>query len=119
MAIKPQSAKAKGRNLQKWAVAQILARFPNLEPDDVRSTSMGAGGEDVQLSPAARREIPISLECKAKNKIATYSFYEQAVDNCPKGMEPVVVMKGDRKKPLAVLDAGFFFDLMRRVRHGK
>ena len=43
-----QSSKAKGRNLQKWVVEQILKVFPELEPDDVTSTSMGASGEDVK-----------------------------------------------------------------------
>jgi len=47
--LKPQSAKAKGRKLQQWVRDQILQRFPTLSTDDVRSTSMGASGEDVQL----------------------------------------------------------------------
>ena len=41
MAIKPQSAKAKGRRHQQWVRDKILALFPKLEPDDVRSTGMG------------------------------------------------------------------------------
>ena len=59
--MKPQSAKAKGRNLQKWVRDLLLENFPTLEADDVRSTSMGAGGEDVQLSPAARKLFKFSV----------------------------------------------------------
>jgi hypothetical protein len=45
-----QSTKAKGRRWQQKIVRMILDCFPSLEPDDVRSTSMGASGPDVQLS---------------------------------------------------------------------
>jgi hypothetical protein len=117
--ISVQSAKAKGRNLQKWARDKILEMFPVLEPDDVRSTSMGAGGEDIQLSPAARREIPISVECKANKSIAVYKFYDQAVENCPPGMMPVVVMRADRRRPMAMMDADRFFEMMRDLRNGQ
>lgn len=108
MSIKPQSGKQKGRRLQQWVRDKILALLPSLEPDDVKSTSMGAGGEDVQLSPAARKKIPITVECKARKSIAVYGFYDQAKVNASKGVEPVVILKADRKKPLALVDAEFF-----------
>lgn len=112
MAIKPQSAKAKGRNLQKWVRDRILASFPDLEEDDVKSTSMGAGGEDVQLSPAARKLIPVSIECKARKSIPIYLWYQQARDNAKTGLEPLLVIKADYKKPLVCVDAEFFFQLV-------
>ncbi len=46
--MKTSSAKNKGRRLQKWLAEQIIAVF-GLKPDDVRSTSSGAGGVDVLL----------------------------------------------------------------------
>lgn len=110
--ISVAAKKQKGRNLQKWVRDKILALLPSLEPDDVKSTSMGAGGEDVQLSPAARKKIPISVECKSRKSVAIYKDYQQAIDNAPKGMEPVVVIKADRKKPLVVVDAEFFLRKM-------
>jgi hypothetical protein len=36
---------------------------------------MGATGEDLLLSPAARRQLPISLECKSRASISVYGFY--------------------------------------------
>ena len=114
MSIKTQSAKAKGRRLQQWVRDQILKMVPSLEPDDVKSTSMGAGGEDVQLSPAARKKMPITVECKARKSIAVYGFYDQAKDNAPKGVEPVVILKADRKKPLALVDAEYFLKKVKR-----
>lgn len=83
-----------------------------LEPDDVKSTSMGASGEDVQLSPKARATIPISVECKARKSFKTfYDYYDQAKGQ-GKG-EPVVVIKQDRAIPLALVDAVFLMRLLR------
>lgn len=116
MAIKPSSAKAKGRKHQQWVRDKILALFPKLEPDDVRSTSMGAGGEDVQLSPAARKLFPYSVECKAFKSFAIYKVMEQAEANCPKGVQPLGVIKADRQKPLVVVDAVHFFKLLEKLK---
>ena len=49
------SSKAKGRLGQQEVRDKILKTFPELEPDDVRSTAMGQSGEDIQLSPRARK----------------------------------------------------------------
>ena len=56
-----RAAKAKGRLGQNEIRDKILETFPELEPDDVKSTTMGDSGEDIQLSPAARRRIPITI----------------------------------------------------------
>ena len=50
--MKTSSAKAKGRRLQQKVRDLLLETFTELEPDDIRSTSMGVSGEDLQLSPA-------------------------------------------------------------------
>ena len=58
--IKTQSAKAKGRNLQKHVRDRILAVFPWLKEGDVESRSMGSAGVDVMMSPLARRALPLN-----------------------------------------------------------
>lgn len=110
--IKAQSAKAKGRRLQQAVRDAILESFKSLESDDVRSTSMGAGGEDVLLSPAARKLFPYTIECKNLAKIAVYNYYVQATGH--NDYEPLVVIKQNRSKPLAVVDFEHFMDLVRR-----
>jgi hypothetical protein len=111
--MKSQSAKAKGRRLQQTVRDAVLGAFKTLEPDDVRSTSMGAGGEDILLSPKARKLFPYSVECKNLAKIAVYNYYSQAESNC--GMhEPLVIIKQNRSKPLAVVDLDHFMELVRR-----
>ncbi len=110
--MKPQSAKAKGRNLQKWVRDKILSSFPTLQQDDVRSTSMGAGGEDVQLSPAAREIFPYQIECKNLAKIAVYNYYEQAKEHGYH--QPVVFIKQNQSRPLAIIDAEYFFKMVSK-----
>jgi hypothetical protein len=120
--IKTASAKAKGRRLQQEVAALILATFPALEPDDARSTSMGAGGEDVQLSPAARRMFPFTVECKQRDKHAVYAFYDQASAHGKReratgkpGYEPLVVVRADGRKALAVVDLNFFLKMAENL----
>ena len=112
--VKPQSAKAKGRNLQKWTRDLILEHFPDLELDDVRSTSMGCGGEDLQLSPAARKKFGFSIECKNCERLNVWDAYDQSCANSG-DYEPLLIMKKNRKKPLVVLDAEAFIKLMTKL----
>ena len=44
--MKTSSAKAKGRNLQKWVVSKLVEHL-QLDPDDLESRPMGSSGEDV------------------------------------------------------------------------
>ena len=111
--MKTSSVKQKGRLLQQLVRDKILDAFPRLEPDDVKSTSMGAGGEDVQLSPAARRLFPFSVEAKSRASIGVYAWYQQAKTNAPKDMEPLLVIKQNHSKPLVVIDLDAFMELVR------
>ena len=108
----PQSAKAKGRKLQQYVRDKLLGMYQTLTPDDVRSTSMGAGGEDVQLSYAARLLFPYSVECKNRAKFALYNDYEQASNHAP-AWEPLLIIKQNGKRPLAVVDLDHFLELTK------
>jgi len=81
MTIKSSSCKAKGRQLQNDVRDFILKRFPWLGEGDVGSCSMGAGGTDIPMSPAARGTLPLSIECKATKKTPTLSEMKQARAN--------------------------------------
>lgn len=109
----PQGAKSKGRLHQQWCRDKILYHNPELTKDDVRSTSMGAGGEDIQLSSAARLKFPYQIECKSK---ATYSVYKDYAQACEHGeCEPLLIIKANHKKPLAIIDAEHFISLIRTL----
>lgn len=108
--MRPQSAKNKGRILCKYVKERILHRFKWLKPDDIKVTSSGANGEDLQFSPAARQSLPISIECKNRRSFAIYKEYSQAKANAGE-YEPVLVIKQNNSKPLAVIDLDTFIAL--------
>jgi len=71
---------------------------------------MGAGGEDIQLSPYARSLFNFCIECKNRAAIAVFKDYEQAKTH---GLvEPLVILKQNNSKPLALVDAEYFIDLV-------
>lgn len=72
---------------------------------------MGASGEDVTLSPAARKMVPFQIECKSKARSQVHTYYAQAKSHGDH--EPLVIVKQDRKETLAILDAEVFFKLLR------
>ena len=76
---------------------------------------MGASGEDILFSQAAGDKLGISVECKSRSTIGVYSFYSQAADNTPEGRQPVVVIKQNHSKPLVVIDAQYFIQLLKRA----
>lgn len=110
--MRPQSAKAKGRRLQQMVRDSILSRFPVLTQDDVRSTSMGAGGEDVQLSSQARRLFPYSIEAKNQERLNVWASLDQAKSNAPVGCTPLLVMKRNNDPIRVVLPWDTFLDLV-------
>ena len=110
--MKPRSAKNKGKRLQNTVRDLILEKFNSkLEPDDVRSITMGDAGEDILLSPAARRLFPFSVECKAQESLSIWSALEQAESNAGKHI-PLLVFKRNRSKTYAVLEFDKLLELL-------
>ena len=115
MVLKPASCKNKGRRLQQKVVRSILDAFPHLQSDDCFSTSMGANGEDVRMSPLARSAVPLSIECKCVEKISIWSCIEQAKDNSPQGTTPCVIFTRNRAPTYAVVPWDFLLLLLVRA----
>ena len=113
MMMKTQSRKAKGRRLQQKFM-QLLIEELDIDPEDIESRSMGAGGEDLIMSKAARTKFPFSVECKNQEKMNIWSAWEQAINN--RGIyEPLVVIKRNGTTPLVVLDANVFLDYVKGI----
>lgn len=93
--MKTRSAKAKGRRVQNWLHDELHDLFPELEPDDIIPRQMGGAGEDIMLSPAARKLIPCSFECKNVEKLSLHAAMRQAKANA-NGLIPVVIFKKNR-----------------------
>ena len=113
--MRPQSAKAKGRRLQQEVRDAILATFsPQLQPGDVRSTSMGAGGEDILLSPAAFRAVPFAIECKNQEALNIWAALDQAAGHSPQE-NGLLVFKRNGTATYAALRFDQLLDLLQRA----
>lgn len=111
--MKTRSAKNKGKRLQNSVRDILLETFKEqLEPDDIKSTTMGESGEDIQLSPAARKIIPFAFECKNQEKLNIWSSLEQAEENA-QSHTPVLIFKRNRSKTYAVLEIKDFIELIK------
>jgi hypothetical protein len=83
----------------------------DIDPANIKNTSSGAGGEDLSLSKEAREVFPFQIECKSLASAAIYKHYEQAKNHGEH--EPVVFLKANRKKPLVILDAVKFIEIIK------
>lgn len=111
--MKTSSAKAKGRNLQNLVAKKLLESFEQLTERDVRSAPMGTNGADIVLSEIAHGLLKCQIECKSRAMMAVYKDYEQAQTHGDS--EPIVVIKQNRSKPLAVMDLDYFIQLLRKA----
>tara|TARA_R110000824_G_scaffold37327_8_gene114734 strand:+ start:1722 stop:2072 length:351 start_codon:yes stop_codon:yes gene_type:complete len=109
----PKGSKAKGRKLQNLLRDLLRVAFPSLEEDDVKSQTMGMPGEDIVLSPAARRKIPYSFECKNVERLSFWATVEQCEANCKEGLSPAIVVKKNRKDPMVAIPLDIFIDMIR------
>ena len=67
------------------------------------------------MSKAARNKFPYSVECKNQERLNVWSAWEQA--NTNKGLyEPLVVIKKNGVRPLVLLDAENFLDMIKEFK---
>ena len=111
--MKSASAKAKGRRFQQW-VRNTLINLLGVNPEDVESRSMGAGGEDLIMARAARRLFPYSIECKNVESLNVWKSYKQAEANAGSN-EPILFIKRNGQTPLVVVDAVYFVKLQNKI----
>ncbi len=72
---------------------------------------MGAPGEDVLFSPAARRQFPFSIECKNAEKLSIWSAIDQARANMPEGVTEMVVFTRNRETVNVALPFDKFLEI--------
>lgn len=118
MAIKPRSAKAKGRALQQWVCA-ALSRLTGIpwgseDEKEIQSRPMAQKGVDVILRGRAAELLPLSIECKNGESFQLVATVEQARANTKPGIDWIIVHK--RKKfhtPLVMMEWTVFEALLR------
>ena len=86
-----------------------------LEKNDIESQVMGMSGEDIVLSPAAKRVIKYSFECKNQERLNLWSSLEQAESNC-QDRQPVLIFKRNRSKIYAAIEFDHFIELINQRR---
>jgi len=111
--MKTRSAKAKGRRLQNKIRDLLLEEFKELEPDDIRTAIMGETGEDIKLSPAARKLIPYSFECKNQEKINIWESLNQAEENSG-DYPPILIFKRNRSKTYVTIELEDFLKIIKK-----
>ena len=112
--MKPNSRKAKGRYLQNIMKERIIKLYPVLGKDDIRTSLMSETGADIKLtSHTSRKLFPYSIECKNRQDFKTlYNYFNQARRHL--ALEPLLVVKMNRERPLAVIDLEHLFQLIEK-----
>ena len=74
---------------------------------------MGMTGEDIVLSPAARRHIPFSFECKNVERLNFWECVKQTEANRKDYTAPALVVKRNRSSPYVAIPLDVFMDIIR------
>lgn len=72
---------------------------------------MGAGGEDLLLSPKAQEYFPFSVEAKNQEKVRLWESWEQCKANSYN--TPLLVVKRNRSDTLAVLKLEDLLEILK------
>jgi len=118
--MKTASAKAKGRRFQQW-VARRVANVTGLsygKDMHISSREMGQSGTDVRLVGKAAALFPYSIECKNQETWSIHQWIRQAKANEALGTRWLLFCKRNKDKPVVVMDAEEFFEIMRERRDG-
>jgi hypothetical protein len=115
--MRPQSAKAKGRSLQKWVCEKIaeVTGFECGRDKPIESRPMGQAGADVRLERSVLNKFPFSVECKFQERWSVQKWIEQAKANEAEGTKWLLVCKQSRKQPVVILDAEAFFEIVKKA----
>lgn len=107
------SKKQKARYLQNLVRDRIVKLYPVLGKKDIRTSLMSENGADVKLtSHTARKLFSYSIETKNRQDYKQiYNAFKQAKHHT--NMEPILIVKMNREKPLAIIDMEHFFDLQQ------
>ena len=108
--MKIASAKAKGRKAAVELQKLLLCRFPELHEDDIRVTSSGVNGEDLQLSPRARELLPFNFEVKNQERLNIWEALAQSKHHGKH--KPVVAFRRNRTPLHVCLEVETFLDLI-------
>ena len=70
-----------------------------------------SSGEDLIMGVQTKKIFPYSIECKNQEAVNVWKAYEQCSSNTSKNVESLVIIKRNKSKPLALVDAEYFINL--------
>ena len=112
----PKSSKAKGRRLQNMVRDKLRAAFSSsLEEDDIKSQTMGMTGEDIVLSPAARKLIPYSIECKNVERLNFWQCIKQTENNLQEDCNPALIVKKNGTNPYVAIPLDLWISIISNL----
>ena len=110
--MSPKYNTRKGRKLQNLVREKILKTFRHLKKADVQVAGTGANGPDIRLSRIAKRLCCYQFEVKSQQRMKTiYKWKKQSEKNT--NLDGVLIMRMNKKDPLAVINMDLFFDLIK------
>ena len=109
--MKARSAKNKGKRLQNILRDKLIELYPKLS-NDISSQIMGMTGEDIVLTPHAKKVLPYSFECKNVEKLNVWKSFEQCKNNAGDST-PVLVIKKNRQTPKVVMELDEWLNIIR------
>ena len=80
---------------------------------------MGQSGTDVRLIGEALKRFPFSIETKCQETWSMNQFIQQAKANQMDSTDWLLIVKKNHDKPVVVMDADSFFNLLERIGYGK
>ena len=112
MNMNNKSRKQKGRYLQNLVRDRIFKLFPSLTKEDIRCALMSEPGADVKLTSLTSRKLfPYGVECKNRQVYrGVFNAFKQAKSHG--SLEPLLIIKSNRLRPLAIIDMEHFFNLL-------
>lgn len=112
ISMKQQSRRKKAQYLQNWIRKKLLKTFKHLKKSDVHVAKTGEHGIDIKLSRIGKRLVPYQIEAKNTERFKTiYNFYKQGQKYGD--LNTVLIVKQNSYKPLVIIDAEHFFDLIK------
>ncbi len=102
----------KGKAFERFVRDAVREAFSMLEDGDIIGQIGAGAGEDLILSPLAKRTIGHSFECKSYQKIAIYKWWNQCTANA-EDRHPALVMKANHQEPLVAITLKHFLELIK------
>ena len=90
----------------------LLKAAPELEPSDFAVMPTSVTGEDLWMSPQARRVFPLSIEGKNCEKTSPWEWMAQAESNAGHHYPVVVFSRNHEKRPMCMLRFDDFLKLI-------